>query len=92
MSLTGSTGLIAEQCFRNQQTFLVKTFLPEDYIPAAVGETPKVIKFTLGHVINPLSVHRVDGLQIVIYATEPDSLTAKYAIDEWEGYIGWRLR
>ena len=69
----------------------MKTFLSEDYIPATAGETPKVIKFTVGLVINPISVQRVDGLQIVIYASDTDSDFAKYAIDEWEGYIDWTV-
>lgn len=69
----------------------MRTFLPEDYIPAKQGETPKVIKFTVGHVINPISVQKVDGLEVVIYATDPADPLAKYAIDEWEGYIDWTL-
>ena len=58
----------------------MKTFLPEDYIPALPGEPEKVIKFTLGHVINPISVQKVDGMEIVAYATNG---AQKYAIDEW---------
>jgi len=81
--VTGYTGQIAEQCFRNDQSFQVKTFLPEDYVPALPGEPPKVIKFTVGDVRNAISVQRVEGLKIVIYAF------GKYAIDEFEGYVGW---
>ena len=43
------------------------------------------IELTLGEVTNPLSVQEVDGLKIVIYAF------GKYAIDEFEGQIGWEL-
>ena len=50
-----------------------------------------MIKFTLGHVINPISVQKVDGLEVVVYATDSSNVNAKYAIDEWEGYIGWTL-
>lgn len=66
----------------------MKTFLPEDYIPAQPGEPDKVIQFTVGYVINPISVQEVDGMEVVIYATNG---AQKYAIDEWEGYIGWVL-
>ena len=69
----------------------MRGFLPEDYIPAKVGETPKTIKFTVGTVINPISVQKVDGLEVVIYATNPDNEDEKWAIDEWIGYIGWEL-
>ena len=54
-------------------------FLSEDYIP---GEGV-AIKFTLGQVTNPVSVQEVDGLKIVIYAQ------GLYAIDDFEGPIGW---
>ena len=57
--------------------------MPEDYEPAPEGEEPRIIKFTVGEVRNAISVQRVDGLKIVIYAY------GKYAIDEFEGYIGW---
>ena len=62
---------------------MVKTFLPADYTPAGPGETPKVIKFTVGDVKNAVSIQRVEGLKIAIYAF------GKYAIDEFEGYVGW---
>ena len=39
----------------------------------------------MGKVKNPISVQEVDGLKIVIYAF------GKYAIDEFEGYIGWTM-
>ena len=55
-------------------------------MPAAPGDPPTKITFTLGDVINPESVQQVDGLRVVIYAEE-----GKYAIDEFEGYIGWTL-
>jgi len=42
--------------------------LPEDYIPAAEGEEPKKIKFTVGEVRNAISVQEIDGLKVVIYA------------------------
>lgn len=83
MFLSGSAGSIAQQCFRDQQSFYIKKFLPEDYIPATAGEEPKVIKFTVGEVKNPISVQSVDGLKIVIYAK------TDYAVDEFEGLIGW---
>ena len=59
----------------------MQQFLPQDYIP---GEGVK-IKFTLGEVTNPLSVKEVDGLRIVILAK------GEYAIDEFEGSIGWEM-
>lgn len=37
VSVSGSSSLIAEQCFRNQQSFQVKTFLAENFVPAAAG-------------------------------------------------------
>lgn len=42
-----------------------------------------MISFTLGDVVNAISVQRVEGLKIVIYAF------GQFAIDEFEGYIGW---
>ena len=55
--------------------------MPADYIP---GDGIK-IQFTLGEVTNPVSVQEVDGLKIVIYAY------GRYAIDEFEGPIGWEM-
>mgnify|MGYP000934258123 CR=1 FL=1 len=83
VSVTGLSDHIERQCYRNQQSFQIKTFLPADYIPGKPGEPPKPIKFTVGEVKNPVSVQKVDGLKIVIYAF------GQYAIDEFEGYIGW---
>lgn len=68
VSVTGYTGLIAKECYRIEQSFQIKNFLPEDYIPAAEGEEPKKIKFTVGEVRNAISVQEIDGLKVVIYA------------------------
>ena len=56
VSMDGSTLATSEQCFRNQQTFQIKTFLAEDYIPALPGEPPRKIYFTVGDVTNAVSV------------------------------------
>ena len=55
--------------------------MPENYIPGEEIE----IKLTVGEVTNPVSVQEVDGLKIIIYAF------GKYAIDEFEGPIGWSM-
>ena len=55
--------------------------MPTDYIP---GDGIQ-IQFTIGEVTNPVSVQEVDGLKIVIYAK------GKYAVDEFEGPIGWEM-
>ncbi len=59
--------------------------MAEDYIPAAIGEPPKKIYFTVGYVLNPLSVQTVDGIDVTTYAF------GQYAIDEWKGFMGWKL-
>ena len=56
VSMTGSTQRIEKECYRFEQTFLIKSFLAEDYIPAAIGESPKKIYFTVGDVRNPTAV------------------------------------
>ena len=54
--MDGYEGNIAKECWVDNQIFYVKQFLPHDYIPAAEGEPPKKIYFTLGLVFNSISV------------------------------------
>ena len=83
ISVTGMTGSIPQDCSIDDQTFTIRQFLPGDYIPAAQGEDPRVIKLTLGSVLNAVSVQEINGLKIIIKALE------NYAIDEYEGTVGW---
>jgi hypothetical protein len=79
VSLTGSTEPITPICTRFQQSFTIKQFLPQDYIPSEGNS----IKFTVGKVRNAEAVRAVTGLTVTLNAEE------SYAIDEFEGDIDW---
>jgi len=79
--MTSTSGSLSPTCSRFQQSLTVKNFLPDDYFP----EENRIIYFTLGKVTNPESTYAVDGLKITIYAE------GKYAIDEFEDVINWKL-
>ena len=57
--------------------------MTQDYVP---GGDP--IVFTMGEVVNPKSTRQVEGLQIILMATEG---TGTYAIDEYSGITPWQL-